>query len=506
MDKVQLQERRHPLYVEHYPFWRYYHDHYHGGPMYPAKNNPMPIYGQTIQVERIQAGNVGMRFYVWQYPLEMPDNYMHRLARATYCNIISPVVDLYAATVGKQERVIIESAGMDDFLDDADGQGHSLLQVMNKARIDAAVYGHTFVMIDEPRASAPILTQADVKAQGLRPYITLVTPEHMLNWRLDSNGYPLEVLFQVHLENESSILDQGASDQPVTEYRHWTRTSWATYRIINGAIAEVDSGTNPLGRVPVIPLYHKHVKPFMGESLIKDAAKIGQLITNWLSGLDEAMEKQMFAIPFLKSNKEPKAVGVGVSTVLHLNPDDNEEFGYAAPEVAPFEACWTAFYRMIQLANRHMGIKSSPITDDQPQQQSGISKAWDFYECEKILAMMALNEQETVKSVLEIAAAWNGRKWTGSVQYPTAFDLTTLADDIANLLQLQICGAPRTARRELMRRITSKALPSLPDDVRAEIDKELEAFGATPPAPKPETTGPAAPMRPDAIIPNAQVQ
>lgn len=482
-------EIRHPLYQKNCQFWSFYEDHYEGGPSYPGKLNPVALVtGPATNLFR-EEGAFGTRLYLWQYPLETNKTYQHRLVRALPVNIVAPVIDLYCSTVGKQENVLIDDGGLQEFMDDADMQGQSFLEFLSGCRTHAATRGHTFILVDSTKASGPLNTNADVKAQRIRPYLVEILPENLLNWRLDETGQPTEILYQVEKEVQGNLLESREEDKPDKQLRYWNKAEWIVYRKDGNRHVEVDRGSNPLGRVPLIPLYHHRKHPFLGKSLIKDAAKIQQLLVNWASGFDEALEKQLFAQPVLYSNKEPSAVGVGISTCLHLNPDDKEDFKFTAPPTAPFEAGWDAFYRMVALANKHMGMKASAIMEKEnaTSPQSGVARAWDFYEADKIMSAMALNEQETAKNVLDLVAEWKGGSYRGNVQYSTKYDLSTVADDISDLLSMQMAGAPPTARREVMRRICAKKLPSLPQDVQKQIDAELKAFGIQPePADTPE--------------------
>jgi hypothetical protein len=479
-------EIKHPSYMKMQPYWEYYSDHYEGGPSYPSKLNPVAVTANQPATNLFrEEGYFGIRLYLWQYTLETNKTYQHRLVRALPVNIVAPVIDLYCSTIGKQENVLIDAGGLEEFLDNCNLQGESLLEFMGRARANASTRGHTFIVVDSTRAIGPVNTQADALSQGIRPYVTEIVPEDLYNWRLDSTGQPTEILYRTELEVPGSILEATKSAKEETQYRFWSKTEWRIYRKDNSRFIQIDGGVNTLGRVPVVVLYHKRAKPFMGISLIKDAAKIQQLLCNWASGFDEALEKQLFAQPVLTSKSEPSEVGVGISTVLHLNPEENEKFEYVCPQTAPFESGWDAFYRMAALANKHMGIKASPIMNKEStgSAQSGVSKAWDFYEADKIMCQMALHEQEAVKQILDLVAAWKSGEYRGNVQYSTKYDLATVADDIADLLSLQMADAPVTGRREVMRRILSKKLPSLPLAVQKQIDKELEVYGIIKPSP-----------------------
>src|SRR5207247_5647492 len=98
-------------------------------------------------------------------------------------------------------------------------------------------------------------------------------------------------------------------------------------------------------------------------------------------------------------------------------------------------------------------------------------------EAEKILSTMALNEQEAAIRIFELAAAWNGGEFKGSVQYATKYDLSTATEDINDLIALQAAGVPKTARHDLMRRWVRKKLTSLPAATEKKMNAETAALG-----------------------------
>jgi hypothetical protein len=478
---MKLQDQRHPLHSKYSPYWKYFRDHYEGGPDYPQKPDPLPlgggssVAGSTATAKELYGGGR----YLWRHPLESSDKFAHRLNQAAYIPIVGPVVDFYSATVGKAEQITIDQPGeFEPILDNLDLQGSSYLQVMDQARRNAAVAGHTFLLVDSTQATGPILTQADAQREGIRPYVVEILPEDMLNWRLAVDGQPLEVFYRVRREYAGSVLetaDKAPADE--WEYRWWDRVSWRTYRLVGEELLLQAEGTHALRVIPVVVLYHRRKHAWCGESLLKDSARLAQKCCNWVSWIDESFEGQMFALPVLTSRKTPGEVGVGVTTILHLDAAENEKFEYATPPTGPFEASWDAFYRMVALINNSMGLKPVPI-DSAPAAESGVSKAWDFFSgVEKIATRMAMNEQEAAKSLMMLIGMWMGREFTGSIQYSTRYDLSSLTDDIANLIALQSAGAPLALRREGMRRISHKAYPSLAEAVRKEIETEIDAMG-----------------------------
>ena len=58
----------------------------------------------------------------------------------------------------------------------------ALMRLCVSAQIWASVYGHVWVMLDKPKSTAG--TKAEELAQDIRPYVTMFTPENVLDWNL----------------------------------------------------------------------------------------------------------------------------------------------------------------------------------------------------------------------------------------------------------------------------------------------------------------------------------
>ena len=67
------------------------------------------------------------------------------------------------------------------FLVDADLDGRSFNTVMREVQMNASIYGNCWVIVDKPQSNAK--TRAEELAQDIRPYLSIYTPENVVNWR-----------------------------------------------------------------------------------------------------------------------------------------------------------------------------------------------------------------------------------------------------------------------------------------------------------------------------------
>jgi hypothetical protein len=334
----------------------------------------------------------------------------------------------------------------------------------------------TYILTDSTTSDTPVLSARDENEKGIRPFLVEILPDFVLNFRLDRYGQLLEILFKVCAPPEGGILSGNQND--VEEYHLWSIDGFQVFRESKetGELHVIRQGNHPCGRVPLSVLYASKDEPLIGKSLLRTSAKISQLVTNWVSGLDEATENQMFAIPVLKSNQAPSEVGVGITTVLHLKPEEDEDFYYVSPDATPFEVSWGSVFRMIGFANKQMGLNPNPITDKTIEQKSGVAKAWDAQEAQNKMSELAINEQECVKYLMHFASQWKGIEKSPSVQYSTKYDMLSLATDLENLESMTKLQFPDRVLKELGKRVFQKALPSLTEEARLMCERQLAAW------------------------------
>ncbi len=447
----------HKTYKANEKQWRFYADAYEIGP--DLRTMKSALTGEN---------------YITKFDLENSIDYSNRLKRAAPIDICVSGVDLMVGSISDIHAEI--PSGFEELWQDADLQDTSMEQLLMEARTKAAIYGHCFLLVDSTRAQTEIVTEADVAEQGIRPFVRVLTPLDVINWRLDSNGKLVEVIYKCVPEQETSILDGNTDD--VEEFRYWSRTEWHVYR--NGSL--VDQGVNPIGRVPLVTLYHKKRAPMLGASLISKSSKYQQTLTNWFSQIDKIQEQQSFSQAVLTSEATPTEVGIGVSTVLHLKPNTKdgggkEEFTYVAPDIKPLELAWDSFYKTISMAVSSMSLPGDVFEDKHSKSapESGVAKAYRWKNTDKRLLVMSLNEQEAAREVMELCGLWMGREFTGSIQYPTTFDLSGADDAISNLLALSTIELPQSAKVELMKQALTMALPRTDSATMTAIEKDLES-------------------------------
>ena len=88
-----------------------------------------------------------------------------------------------------------DEPSLESFLKDADLEGNNFNSVMKQAQNYASIYGHCFMILDKPKVTTK-LEQKNLD-QDIRPYISILTPENVLDWNFkrEINGkYYLDYL------------------------------------------------------------------------------------------------------------------------------------------------------------------------------------------------------------------------------------------------------------------------------------------------------------------------
>ena len=483
--------------------WAFYQDHAEVSPDYPARINPMFLTPMAVgtQTTTTSIARAGGLTYLIRHPLESSEDFINRMNRCAVVDVCGPALDLLCGAVGQPDNTNCEIPdAYTEFWEDCDLQDSDFLTFMSSVRRNAATFGLSYLFVDSSKAVAPVVTQRDVQEQGIRPFVREICPLDLLNWRLDAQGKVIECLFRIHRDVPGTLLDTPTGEQ-VYEYRYWNQSIWIAMMEDKGDVTIIDQGPNPLGEIPLVPVYHRRKRALQGESLLKQSGKYGQLLTNMLSNLDATLVQQSFSQACLTSSETPSKVGVGANVVLHLHPEHTEgdtktgaeKYEFVSPDPAPIAMLLQAFSTILDLANESMSLRpEGTVSKGSPE--SGISRAWRWHSAEQRLKTMSNNEQTAVRNVMDLVALWMGDKeFPGSIAYGQTFDLTSLEDSVSNMVLLQSAGLPPTARMELMRNAISKSLPNLPTDIQDTISKELEAM-----AKAPEPVAPAVPGAPPA--------
>lgn len=438
--------KTHPHYAELIDEWRFYIRAYFGGKMYRDGN------------------------YLLQHPFESSTNYRRRKQTSYYYNYCGPVVDIFVSHLFRKEAArdfgsLTRDALFDAFWWDADLDGNTFRHFMREAQRLASIYGRVSIIVDKPQALAS--TRAEAEALGIRPYVSLVTPENLVDWsyvRLPSSG--------------RFVLDSVKIKESEETYRIWSREGWELWQLAGqDEVRLVEAGWHGLGEVPLVNLYNKQSGVRMsGVSDIQDIADINRNIYYLCSDAREIIENTAFpmlAMPYARGSEDEREIGP--HNIIQFDPAETNSKPYwlEAPHSSLSEIReWvrqdiSEIYRIAKLG----GVKRS---EDSLSARSGAALEMEFQQLYSTLSEKADNIEQAEARIFDLWARWEGKSFDGLIEYPDDFSVRDIDRDLKNAIEAQSARiSSATFKKELQKKIAAAVLPKLDEGVRAKIFDEI---------------------------------
>ena len=140
--------------------------------------------------------------YLTRYLLETDAEYAARLATTPLDNHCQSVVSVYNSFLFREQPerefgILAENPDLKDFLKDSDFDGRSLDAFMKDISTWSSIFGHCWAILAKPNVGA--VTLADEQAQGVRPYLSLLTPMVVLDWTWNRSANGRYTLSLIHI-------------------------------------------------------------------------------------------------------------------------------------------------------------------------------------------------------------------------------------------------------------------------------------------------------------------
>jgi len=478
-----------------------------------------------------------MEKYLHRHVRERETVFNRRKERASYFNYVGPIVDLIAsflfshpprrrerkpvdegdlppelqalaARLREQEQARLtrpsgsailstfgneaSSSDLEEFWSDVDGLGTTINEFMRNVLTMTMVWGHVDVVLDVMRLDpdmAPLQTEADRRAAGIRPYASVVTPLQLVNWRIDSNQEWVWARWK-----EASDADRGPFDSPssimggedVVRYITWSREEWWVHEVRKpkrgqASVVEIGHGPNPLGRVPLVRFYGQRLlNSFEGKSLVQDIGQVNVSIYNWASMIDEEIYAHTMNILVLEESPATKSeIEIGTNNAL-LWQGNHPPF-YLAPASEPSQFILALIERAVQELYRMATLGGETGIQ---QAKSGIAYTWEFNQTNRMLADRADAMERGEIKLHQLWARWYGLEWEGEIDYPDEFNVQPFETEAARILQAKFSVRSPTFRREIEKLYVNRTLPKLPLKTLTQIVTEIETMDEGEQAPR----------------------
>ena len=369
--------------------------------------------------------------YLLRYILEDNKEYQKRIDLTPLDNHCKNVINIYSSFIWRLPPTrnfgnLVEDQALQSFIKDADMDGRSLNSFMAEAQMWSGVYGHVWLMMDKPAVVAN--TRADELAQEVRPYLTLITPENVLDWRYERslNGrYELAMLkVREWIEEEDAF------------YRIWEKDTIKAYEVIGEDARLVENVPNPLGIIPAVCLYGNR-SPIrgIGVSDITDVAQMQRAIYNELSEIEQLI--RISNHPSLVKSVDTDA-GAGAGSVIEVSDTDSIQPYLLQPSGGNLDAIRASITDKVEAINRMTHMGAVRATD--AQTKSGVALQTEFQLLNAKLSEKADLLELAEEQLWNLFAMWQGITSDIMVDYPDTFDLRDYGTELEFLQRAKASG------------------------------------------------------------------
>jgi hypothetical protein len=228
----------------------------------------------------------------------------------------------------------------------------------------------------------------------------------------------------------------------------------------------------------------------IGESLIKDIARINRIIYNWTSNIDEMIERQTFSQLVMPEDPQaelqesseggdPLRV-IGTSQIFTFPANAGHPPAFISPDKQQIDVIWKMIQQHIDKIYELAGLGTVGSQSKFLSQRSGISQAYQFLSINSSLARKAKKLEKAENDITKLVLNWqNVEELEEEVEYPTQFDILSLDETMKSTFEIVGQNFSTTLNIELLQALAKKAAPILPEDVLQQIYDEIEENGGT---------------------------
>lgn len=374
--------------------------------------------------------------YLPQWPGEPDDAYEKRLKVAVLFPAYKRTVSTLSGKPFSKPITIGEGVPeqMQEWLEDCDLQGRSLHVFASDMFQLALGYGMAGILVEYPRVNrepgAPPLTQAEVQAQGLRPYLVEIKPHQLLGWRLTRQANGMWALAQLRFKECVTEADGAYGEKEVEQVRVLEPGRWEVHRVNDKQEWVLyDQGATTLPFVPFVPVYGERLGMMVGAPPLLEVAHLN--VAHWQSASDQQNILHVARVPILTVSgidDDTWKLTVGASTAVKLPQGGEMKFveHTGAAITAGKEDLADLEERMRQAGAELLVIKPGDVTATQTNTENAVGMC--------ALQRTAEQFEDALDTVLQYMADWVGLGDGGHVTLFKDYGAATLAEASADLL------------------------------------------------------------------------
>jgi hypothetical protein len=412
-----------------------------------------------------------------RYILETDEEYLKRAENTPIDNHCKNVVQIYSSFLFRVPPTrdygsLQGDPQLESFINDADLDGRSFNNVIREMQVNASIYGTCWAILDKPAVQTQ--TRAEEIQLDIRPYISLYTPENVLNWNFERTLNGRYILTRLVLLED--LFDD------VATIRVWTNEDITTYKVkdyTKGYSTSkpmlLDEMPNMLGKVPAVILYNqKSQRRGIGISDLNDVAELQKAIYNDYSEIEQLIRLSNHPSLVKTPNVEASA-GAGSIIEMPEDLDYNLKPYLIQPSSQSLDGIMNNINMKVEAINRitHMGA----VRATQDRVQSGIALQTEFQLLNARLSEKADYLQNAEEQIWKLFAEWQNQTFDGEIIYPDSFNLRDYASDLQFLQAAKASGVPSdTFAKEVDKQIARAVVDD--DEKINTIDSEIDAKAA----------------------------
>jgi len=363
--------------------------------------------------------------YLEPYYYESRADYEKRLRQVSLDNHVKSVVNTFNSfllrkDVKRDYGSLSSDPQLPQFLKDSDLDGSNFSAFIRDISTYALVYGHAWVIVD--KTPAPAYTRADELNQNIRPYVTIFTPENVLDWQYtrQPNGYYQLTYLKVKEEYTGDT-------QYIREYTEDTITVYAVNKKSRQAeIREVL--VNQLGRVPAVCVYNQKSNiRGVGVSAVGDIADVQKEIYEFSSEIEQIIRLTNHP-SLVKTSDVEAAAGAGSIIQMPQGMDPNLRPYLLQPNGSSIESVLNTIQKKIDSIDRMASLGG--IRSVESRRLSGIGLQTEFQMLNAHLSNLAMNLEFAEEQIWRLYAAYQGVVWDGLIEYSRTFSIQDKMNDI----------------------------------------------------------------------------
>jgi len=442
--KDQLKEV-HPDYAANIERYRFYADSYAGGTEY--------LNGE----------------YLFPYVLETSNEYSQRIRETPLENHCRRTIDsyssfIYGSNIEREYGNIENNPNLEAFLGDADLDGRSFGMFMREAGKWASVYGCVFIAVDKPESNAQ--TRAEELGQGIRPYISLLSPENVVDWQYQrqANGHMVMTYLKA-IENNT---------EEYTDFIVYTRENTMRLRALKDSkvVSVITETPNTIGEIPVVVLYNNRTwKHNVGVSDIADVADLNRSIYTDYSEINQLIKLSNHPT-LVKTQSTEASAGAGAIVTMDENLDSGLKPYLLTPSGQNISTLLDTIDRKVVAIEKMTHLDS---VSGQKTARSGVAMMIEQKALNSLLADKAGNLSLAEEQIWRLWCLWEGTAWDGEVVYPNSFDTRDRTQDLMNLKLAMEIGVSNPELAKVVQAGIARALVEDADEL-GELLENISGF------------------------------